>query len=173
VHCMHHLVHRMHHLWISGIKAGGTMSDYVVDKRENGFTRIEEDFIDSVGEFDIYEKIIYMILCRHANIHTAVAFPSYNTIAKKAGCSRRKAIDSVASIVEKGIIFKRPNVNSKGESTSNTYEILGYKNRNLYKLPPKKKENKEDKKSFKNFTERQYDPTELEKILLKKSKGTL
>ena len=168
---MHYLVHRMHYLWISGTKAGATMAemDKVLDKRESGYTRIEEEFIDSVEEFDIYEKVVYMVLCRHANVHTAVAFPSYLTIAKKAGCSRRKAIDAVASIVLKGIINKVPNINSKGESTSNTYEILGYKNGSLYKLPKKEKK-KEPKKTFNNFEGREYDSKELEKAWLEKSK---
>jgi hypothetical protein len=170
---MHHLVHRMHHLCISRLKVGATMvdGDKVVDLRESKYTRIEEEFIDSVEEFDIYEKIIYMVLCRHANIYTATAFPSYNTIAKKSGCSRRKAIDSVASMVLKGIINKIPNVNSKGESTSNTYGILGYKNGALYKLP--KKEKKKDGaqvKTFKNFKEREYDPEEVEKAWIEKSR---
>jgi hypothetical protein len=166
----------MHHLWISRIKAGATMADMdkIIDKRGFDYTRIEEEFIDSVGEFDIYEKAIYMVLCRHANVHTATAFPSYNTIAKKAGCSRRKAIDSVASMVLKGLINKILNTNSKGEPTSNTYEILGYKNESLYKLPKKeKKKDGSQGKTFKNFKEREYDPEELEKACLEKSKKGL
>jgi hypothetical protein len=163
----------MHHLWITHIKAGATMADIdkIIDKRGFDYTRIEEEFIDSVGEFDIYEKAIYMVLCRHANVHTATAFPSYNTMAKKAGCSRRKAIDSVASMVLKGIIDKITNTNSKGEATSNTYEILGYKNGSLYKLP--KKEKKKDGaqvKTFKNFKEREYDSEEVEKAWIEKSR---
>jgi hypothetical protein len=173
---MHYLVHSMHYLWISVIKAGGIMAeqDKVVDLRESKFARIEDEFIDSVEEFDIYEKVIYMVLCRHANIYTATAFPSYLTIAKKAGCSRRKAIDSVASMVLKGIISKSPNINSKGEPTSNTYGILGYKNESLYKLPKKeKKKEGAQGKTFKNFKEREYNAEEIEKAWLEKSRKEL
>jgi DNA-binding Lrp family transcriptional regulator len=152
--------------------------DQIIDKRGFDYTRIEEEFIDSVGEFDIYEKVIYMVLCRHANIYNATAFPSYKTISEKAGISRSKTIEVIKSMVLKGIINKIENVNSKGENTSNTYEILGYKNRTLYKLPPKPPKKgpgpaKKKKAEFDNFENRTYDAKSLEEQMLEASKNDL
>jgi len=150
--------------------------DKVIDRRGFGYTRIEEEFIDSVSEFDIYEKVIYMVICRHANIYNATAFPSYQTMANKAGCSRRKSIDSVQLLIDKGLIGKQEVKNSKGENTSNTYEILGYKNRTLYKLPPKPKKEgpvKKKKAEFNNFTNRTYDAKAIEEKMLEASKNDL
>lgn len=79
-----------------------------------------------------YELVTYMYLARCGN-HGSTAFPSYNTIANKCGMSRRKAIDTVKSLIEKKLLYKQYRYNEvAGENYSNIYvvnhEISGAQN---------------------------------------------
>lgn len=79
-----------------------------------------------VENLDIYEKMTYVVLRSYANAHKSEAFPSYSTIAKMGSMSRRKAIDCVKTLIEKGIIKKEQRfIKSKGEirHTSNLYTL--------------------------------------------------
>jgi hypothetical protein len=63
------------------------------------------DIMD-IPSLDIYEQMVYIVLRSFTNPREATAFPSYNTIAKLGRMSRRKAIDCVTSLVEKGLLKK-------------------------------------------------------------------
>lgn len=80
-----------------------------------------------VEGLSIYEKMVYIVIRSHANIREASAFPSYSTIAKEGSMSRRKAIDAVASLVEKGLLRKEIRLdvskNRKIRNTSNLYHL--------------------------------------------------
>jgi hypothetical protein len=99
------------------------MADQIRDKRKDPFFKVDNALIDR-EDFDIYEKMVYVVLCKYAG-NNGGAFPSYNTIAHKAGCSRRKAIDAVASLIEKEVITKEIRINDKDENISNLYDIVG------------------------------------------------
>jgi hypothetical protein len=74
-------------------------------------------------EFSIYEKIVYMYLCRCGNNSTA--FPSYQTIADKCGMSRKKAIDVIKTLISTGVVYKHERKKkNKNENDSNIYEVL-------------------------------------------------
>ena len=51
------------------------------------------------------EKLIYLALTRYAGSNNR-AWPSYNTLAKDASCSRRKVIDAVKALLDCGLIDK-------------------------------------------------------------------
>ncbi len=51
------------------------------------------------------EKLVYLALTRYAGANNQ-AWPSYNTLASDASCSRRKAIDAVKILLESGLIEK-------------------------------------------------------------------
>ena len=78
-------------------------------------------------ELTIYEKMVYVVLRSYANSQDDTAFPSYDTIAKKASMSKRKAIDCVEKLVKLGLLVKeeRKKVSKKGKisPTSNLYYI--------------------------------------------------
>lgn len=84
------------------------------------------DIMDVQG-LDIYEQMVYIVLRSFTNPREATAFPSYNTIAKLGRMSRRKAIDCVASLVEKGLLKKEVRLditkNRKIRNTSNLYTV--------------------------------------------------
>ena len=70
-----------------------------------------------------YEKLTYVILCAFASNKDNTCYPSYQTIAKKTGCSRRKTILNINALVEIGLVEKAERVNKNGENTSNLYTI--------------------------------------------------
>jgi Helix-turn-helix domain len=84
------------------------------------------DIMDVQG-LDIYEQMVYIVLRSFTNPREATAFPSYNTIAKLGRMSRRKAIDCVTSLVEKGLLKKEVRLditkNRKIRNTSNLYTV--------------------------------------------------
>jgi DNA-binding Lrp family transcriptional regulator len=63
------------------------------------------------------------VLCRFAKDNSC--FPSFQTIADKIGCSKRKAIDSIKTLEKRGIIIKE-NRKTKEKYTSNIYRIVGF-----------------------------------------------
>ena len=67
---------------------------------------------------------VYIILCEHMSLETATCFPSYKTIAKKAGYSRITAINSVNKLVKKGLIAKDAVFSDEGDRASNKYTLL-------------------------------------------------
>lgn len=83
--------------------------------------------IMDIPDLDIYEQMVYIVLRSFTNPREATAFPSYNTIAKLGRMSRRKAIDCVTRLVEKGLLKKEVRLdvtkNRKIRNTSNLYTI--------------------------------------------------
>ena len=81
--------------------------DYQVnDNRGWYFTKVENTFLDDDVHFDIYEKMVYICLCRFANAKSKSAFPSAKRIGSMAGCSERKVRDCINSLHDKRIITK-------------------------------------------------------------------
>ncbi len=70
---------------------------------ERGFFSCENDTFNL--PLSTVEKLIYLALTRYAGTNNR-AWPSYNTLAKDASCSRRKAIDAVNALLECGLIEK-------------------------------------------------------------------
>ncbi len=80
----------------------------------------------SIRELRTTEKLVYIYLCRCSN-NGNQAFPSYETISKKCGISRRKAIDIINLLDKNSLITKevRRNKNPNRKSNqSNTYSII-------------------------------------------------
>ena len=86
------------------------------------FTQITNTIIQNI-ELSIYEKIIYIVLCSHAN-QNRDCFPSYKTIAKESGCSERKAITVMKTLEEKGYVKVKHRKLSNGSNRSNVYEMI-------------------------------------------------
>lgn len=103
--------------------------DLLKDKRQKDWFWIENQIIDN-EELTIYEKMIYMVLARHANEGSS-CFPSHKTIAKKAGCSERQVRNVIPKLEEKGLVKKvaRKRKGSK-ENDNNIYFVLSCKNLN-------------------------------------------
>lgn len=92
-------------------------------RRERPFVMVDYAVVMS-GQLSVYELAVYLVLCAYADSQEGTCFPSYQTIAGKAGCSRRKAIDAVARLESLGLIRKEVRKNPCGDNTSNLYTIV-------------------------------------------------
>ena len=89
-------------------------------KRIEPFAMIESRIL-LTEELTIHEKMIYCVLYCFADNKIGTCYPSYDTIAEKAGCSKRTAIECIASLVEKGYIQKTERISRKGGNRTNLY----------------------------------------------------
>ncbi|MGM2633908.1 DnaD domain protein [Bacillus cereus group sp. Bce040] len=93
-----------------------------IDKRK-GFFMIENDAIDNC-DLDVYEFKAYAVIVRHANRDTQSAFPSLTTLTEKVGCGRKKIVQCIKSLEEKGYIQKVNRKDEQGNNLSNIYYVL-------------------------------------------------
>lgn len=93
-----------------------------IDKRR-GFFMIENDAIDNCN-LDVYEFKAYTVIVRHANRDTQSAFPSLATLTEKVGCGRKKIVQCIKSLEEKGYIQKVNRKDDQGNNLSNIYYVL-------------------------------------------------
>ena len=91
-------------------------------KYDAPFTIIDRAVLMS-EDLSVYDKAVYSILCSYANSTDRSCFPSYQTIANKAGCSRRKVIAVIANLEKFGLVEKQEQFNSIGDNTSNLYIV--------------------------------------------------
>lgn len=83
-------------------------------------------------ELNPYELSVYFYLLRCGN--NSIAFPSYKTISIKTGMSKRKAIDVVSSLVDKGILIKHIRKELQNMNESNVYEPITTNLKNIIML---------------------------------------
>ena len=91
-------------------------------KYDAPFTIIDRAVLMS-EDLSVYDKAVYSILCSYANSTDRSCFPSYQTISKKAGCSRRKVIAVIANLERLGLVEKQEQFNAIGDNTSNLYVV--------------------------------------------------
>lgn len=98
----------------------------IKDETRFPFVMIPRDMIDLEDDVfdDATEKMVYIVLKRFANLEGENAFPSAETIAKKAICSRKTVYRKVETLVKKGLITKVNRFDeTSGAKTSNLYSI--------------------------------------------------
>jgi predicted transcriptional regulator len=74
-------------------------------------------------DLSVYEKMVYIVLCSHAK-KDGPCFPSVNTIAREASCSRAKVFEALKRLEEIGAISRSSQIFEGRGQTSNLYEIL-------------------------------------------------
>ncbi len=89
----------------SFVGKGNAMKKTLQFRRKRPFVMVDYAVVMS-GQLSVYELAVYLVLCAYADSREGTCFPSYQTIASKAGCSRRKAIDAVARLESLGLIRK-------------------------------------------------------------------
>lgn len=97
------------------------MQEVIGIQRTVPFVIVERDLLLNES-LSIYEKMAYCVLCAYANIQDKTCFPSYQTIANKVGCSRRKVIAVIVSLEKKGLIEKAEQIHN-GKNISNLYIV--------------------------------------------------
>ncbi|MBU5307566.1 helix-turn-helix domain-containing protein [Clostridioides mangenotii] len=103
------------------------------DNREKNWFMVENELIDNLN-LTIYEKMVYMVLVRHANEDSS-CFPSITTIAKKAGCGTTKVKTVIKDLEDKKLIIKQKRTKSgKKENDSNLYLVMSVVGRSPHDL---------------------------------------
>jgi hypothetical protein len=91
----------------------------IVRDRRPGYLRVYNDLYDRFGStLGPYGLAVYVALCRYAD-QDSECYPSYNTIAKGTGMSRKQAIREVAKMEKLGLIEVERN-----QHTSNVFVLL-------------------------------------------------
>ena len=91
-------------------------------RKREPFVMVESRILQS-EELSVYEKIVYCVLCSFADNKTGICYPSYETIAARAGCSRRKAIACIETLAEKGLLRKEERSTKNGGNRTNVYYL--------------------------------------------------
>jgi hypothetical protein len=114
--------------------------------------------IFAVEGLSIYDQMCYMVIRSFMNGKTKEAFPSYDTIAKLGRMSKRKAIDCVKVLVEKGLLKKesRPSGEGKKDNTSNVYQFPSERHAQSSDCPASSSEQK-DRKTYAHHAPKQKD----------------
>jgi len=102
---------------------------FVVRDRRPGFLRVDNDLYDRFGpQLGPYGLAVYMALCRYVN-QDSECWPSYSTIAKGTGMSKRQVIREVAKLEQLKIIAVERNQHTSNVfillDTSDTQSLLG------------------------------------------------
>jgi|GEM_PF-3089781 len=92
----------------------------IQDNRKKGWFWSYNYILDRT-DLDIYAKMIYMVLARHADGHNTKATVSYKELSSGAGCSIRKAKEAVSVLEAKGLVVKQNNISMSGTYGANTY----------------------------------------------------
>ncbi len=94
------------------------------DERRFGFFMIHNSVVDNFG-LTPYEGWLYVIIARHVNQKTGVAFPSLTTLANESRMSRMQVTRCLKSLQEKGLLEVMPRpVTGKRARTTNHYRLL-------------------------------------------------
>jgi len=95
----------------------------VHDGRRAGWHWAQHQIIDIHGaELGPYGLAIYYALCRHTDVDRS-CWPSYATLAKETGMTRRQAIHQMNRLIRMGLVTKEPRKDEAGDPTSNRYTI--------------------------------------------------
>lgn len=99
------------------------MSDQIRDESGYTFLILQHEIIDSEIFDDAIEKMVYIVLKRHANQSGNNSFPSALTISKKASCSSKTVYRKIDSLIAKKLISKQARFREDGSKSSNIYTI--------------------------------------------------
>lgn len=99
------------------------MKDTGTLQKTGRFIRLDQETVSS-GRLRPSELAVYVALCAFAGGRNRSCFPSYATLAKRAGCCRRTAIRAVAGLEKLGLVVKQEQHSNKGDASSNLYVLL-------------------------------------------------
>ena len=97
----------------------------LVDKRKSWEARVEMRIFEiPKDELGAYDKLVYAILCGHAN-RAGNAWPRIGTIADEASCSERQVQRALANLEACGLLVRIPQITEADGQIANVYEIYG------------------------------------------------
>ena len=97
----------------------------VLDLRENKFTQVTNVVLkDRVFLDKTADKLVYVMLCMHADNKTKKSYPSVKTLAKECCCSENTVRNALRKLKELRLINVRERKNSESGQLSNLYVLL-------------------------------------------------
>ena len=98
----------------------------VVDRRRNWEARVEMMIFKRPSvELSAYDKLVYAILCGHAN-RDGNAMLYVRTIAEEASCSERQTRRALSTLEARHLLVRRPQSAAGQGQTFNIYEVYGF-----------------------------------------------
>ncbi len=101
------------------------MNDEVVrENPQRRFVSVDYGVLHDTEHFNkIYEKMVYIVLCKYADYTDKTSFPSISTIAKQAMCSETSVREALKHLQKVGLI-KVEHRKDGARNFSNLYTIL-------------------------------------------------
>ena len=98
----------------------------IIDKRKNWEARVEMAiFKCPSSELSTYDKLVYAILCGHAN-RDGNAMLYVKTIAEEASCSERQVQRALFNLESRHLLVRRSQSLPGRGQTFNVYEVYGF-----------------------------------------------
>lgn len=119
------------------------------------FTMVYHDFLTS-KLLNYYEKMVFIMLKKHADSKTHEAYPSLATISKETGISKRKVQNCLNHMEELKVIKRKRRKTDNGDYTSNLYTLHDYAKLWTDGIMPKDGSEPDDKQRLLEEFEREY-----------------
>ncbi|WP_353958401.1 helix-turn-helix domain-containing protein [Bacillus sp. DX4.1] len=100
--------------------------DRVVNLNSRKYVNIDYGVLHDTKVFrKVYEKIVYVILCKYADYETKTSYPSVSRIAKECMCSENTVRTAIRKLEELRLVKVEKRVRDDGKGqTSNLYTLL-------------------------------------------------
>lgn len=86
------------------------------------FFKVPNILVDEPNNLSDAEFRLYLILMKYSS-KNGFAYPSYKTLSKFMGVSKRQTINIMNSLVKKNFVRKVKRINENGDFTSNHYYL--------------------------------------------------
>jgi transcriptional antiterminator len=97
----------------------------VLDLRENKFTQVTSIVLQDKIHLDkTADKLVYVMLCMHANNTTKESYPSVKTLARECCCSENTVRNALKKLKELRLIDVRERKSKESGQLSNLYVLL-------------------------------------------------
>jgi predicted transcriptional regulator len=97
----------------------------VLDLRDKKFTQVTNVVLkDRIHLDKTADKLVYVMLCMHADNKTKKSFPSVKTLAKECCCSENTVRNALRKLKDLRLIDVRERKNSESGQLSNLYVLL-------------------------------------------------
>lgn len=100
--------------------------DMVIDMSGRKYVKVDYGVLHDTDKFDkVYDKLVYVMLCKHADFNTKDSFPSIKTLARECCCSENSVRQAIKKLTRLGLVKVDKRIRKDGSGqTSNLYTLL-------------------------------------------------
>jgi transcription initiation factor IIE alpha subunit len=97
----------------------------VLDLRDKKFTQVTNVVLQDKVHLDkTADKLVYVMLCMHADNTTKKSYPSVKTLAKECSCSENTVRNALRKLKDLRLIDVKERKNTESGQLSNLYVLL-------------------------------------------------